>query len=180
MMLLVLGSAVAQQAAKERSIRQEVSENTPQAVLNAVEKDNQGFQFQKEATEVAVIKDKKLTPEKKNKDYTVYTKKKSLNGKSYTTQTAFYDEDGSLVSSRSVLVNRPMPQLVLRSIGKAYNGWLMVKAKTVIEEQGEMRTVFYDVVVQNGKSKERILLNEAGQIVKSRRDLNNYSIVANK
>ena len=172
-MLLVLGSAMAQQTSNQKPIRQEVAENVPKAVLGAVEKANHGFQFQEELPEVSeeantIVSHK---PEKLKKDYVIFTRSSSLNGRSDRKEKAFYNADGSLVSSRTVVRNSALPLHVLRTIGREYNGWLLVKTKAVINDKGADRVMYYKAVVENGKKREKILLDGTGKIVKNKREV---------
>ena len=172
-MLLALGSAMAQQNLNQKPVQQEVADNVPIAVLSAVEKANPGFQFQKElpvASEEAntIVSHK---PEKLKKDYVIFTKSSSLNGRSDSKEKAFYNADGSFVSSRTVMRNSALPLHVLHTIGKEYNGWLLVKTKAVIIDKGAERVMYYKAVVDNGKKRENILLDRTGKIVKNKREV---------
>lgn len=179
-MLLVVSTAMAQQTANQKDIRQEVAEDVPLAVLSAVEKNNLGFQFQKESPVTAAKESRVVSPktEKFKRDFLVTTRSSSLNGRSHKKERAFYQADGSFVSSKTIKKNFALPQRVLNTIGKEYNGWLLVKTKTVVEEKGDVSTVYYKAVLQNGKRRENILLNRAGQIVKNKRDLKKNALKA--
>jgi hypothetical protein len=163
--LMVTGSALAQQTDGQKPIYQKVEADAPQAVLDAVERNNKGFEFKSE--EKAVIS--KLVESKES--YVADVRGRSLNNKSHTLKRTLYNADGSVISSREELLNHALPKLVLRTIGKEYNGWQLVRTRSVIEEEGDSRKVYYTAVLKNGKSKERIMLNESGQIVKNKREL---------
>ena len=172
-MLLALGSAMAQQNPNQKPVQQEVAEDVPTAVLSAVEKANRGFQFQEESPIVSVKADI-VAPhkiEKLGEAYLVSTKSISLNGRSQKQEKAFYDADGSFVSSRTVMKNSALPLHVLRTIGKEYNGWLLVKTRAVIIDKGAEPVIYYKAVVDNGKKRENILLDRTGKIVKNKREV---------
>ncbi len=83
-------------------------------------------------------------------------------------ERAFYRADGSFVSSKTIKKNFALPKHVLLTIGKEFNHWLLVKTKAVIMEKGGQRSVYYRAILENGKRREHVLLNEAGQIVKNK------------
>ena len=195
-MLLVLGSTVAQQNKSQR-IYQKIDDGIPQAILDAVEIGNPGFKFNE--VHEAINKEKKTKTLQKSpvvgkKYYAVHTSSKYTGQSLYKTpkkfKTVVYDANGSLVSSREMKKNTAVPITVLRSMGQAYNGWLLVSTKTVMEETKGVRTVFYELVVKNGKDREKIFFNELGQIVDNRnvgdgnlnvmRENENRQIVKNK
>ena len=195
-MLLVLGSTVAQQTQNQR-IYQKIDDGIPQVILDAIEIGNPGFKFNKEHDEINKEK-KRKSPHKmssvEKNHYAVHTSSKytgeSSNKNSKKIKTVVYDANGSLVSSREIKKNTAVPIIVLRTMGQAYNGWLLVSTKTIMEETRGMRTVFYELVVENGKDREKIFFNEIGQIVDNRkmqdrnldvmRENENRQIVKNK
>ncbi|WP_224999415.1 hypothetical protein [Cesiribacter sp. SM1] len=163
--LMITGTAVAQQTASQKPVYQKVEASAPQAVLDAVERHNKGFEFKSKKR--AVLAKKLETKE----SYVADVKSRSLDKKSHAFKRTLYKADGSVISYREELLNHALPKPVLRTIGKEYNGWLLVRTRTVTEERGDARKVFYTAVLKNGSKKERIMLNETGQIVKSKREL---------
>ncbi|MBW3544287.1 MAG: hypothetical protein KY428_01590, partial [Bacteroidetes bacterium] len=176
-MLCIIGSAMAQQSVKQEILYEEIPVDVPQAVLDAVEKNVQGVRFQNELP-VAITKKGERLPvvkQKSLKSYKVLTKSSSPDGKTHSSKTIVYDADGTVVSSRSIHVNKALPIVALRTIGKAYDGWLLLRTRAVIEETGDLHSVVYHVVLKNGKNKERLMLNEAGEIVKNKKDEGAYA-----
>lgn len=177
-MVCIMGSAMAQQSAKKDIVYKEIPVDVPQAVLDAVEKNVQGVRFQNELPVAGTKKGKRLSSVKQrsSRSYAVLAKSSSPDGKTHSSKTIVYDADGTVVSTRSIHVNKALPVVALRTIGKAYEGWLLLKTRAVIEEAGDLRSVIYHVVLKNGKNKERIILNGAGEIVKNRKDEGAYAL----
>ncbi|AHM61946.1 hypothetical protein D770_18470 [Flammeovirgaceae bacterium 311] len=163
--LLVMGTAGAQQEENHKVVRQQVAEDVPQAVLEAVEKNHEGFQFQEEETVPRTRK------KQSRKNYLADIRSNSSSGKTYSMNKTYYKADGTVISSRIDLRNCALPKTALRTIGKEFNGWLLVRTKSVVEIEGDTNLVYYKAVLKNGNKKAHVLLNEDGQIVKNKREL---------
>lgn len=177
-MVCFIGTAMAQQSAKQEILYEEIPVDVPQAVLDAVEKNVQGVRFQNELPVAITKKGERLPVVKQEslKSYTVLAKSSSPDGRTHSSKRIVYDADGAIVSSRSIQINKALPIVALRTIGKAYDGWLVLRTRAVIDETGSARSALYHVVLKNGKNKERIMLNEAGEIVKNRKAEKVYAL----
>lgn len=177
-MVCVIGSAMAQQSAKQEILYEEIPEDVPQAVLDAVEKNVQGVRFQNEMPVATTKKGKRMSPAKQKYlgSYVVHAQSSSPDGKTHSSKRMVYDADGAIISSKSIQVNKALPLVALRTIGKAYDGWLVLRTRAIIEETGNERSALYHVVLKNGKNKERLVLNEAGEIIKTRKAEKVYAL----
>ena len=88
-------------------------------------------------------------------------------GKGYWKKVT-YKYDGTMVHSIERRHNVALPKAVYKSIGREYNGWQINKTAVVkeieIRSNAPQHSTYYKVHLQNGKDKERILLDEHGKI----------------
>ena len=88
-------------------------------------------------------------------------------GKNYW-KKATYKYNGTMVHSIKKRHNVALPKAVYKYIGRDYNGWQINKTTVVkkIETRSKapQHSTYYKVHLQNGKDKERILLDEQGKI----------------
>lgn len=170
-LLMVLGSAMAQKTEKQKTFYQKVDVEIPPAVLEAVKKSNPDFQIRKDKD--LMLSKKKNTFKKrgiksdKKRNYTFYTTIKYKEGK-VSRKKEIYNESGILLSSSEFIKNGKLPVTALRTMGREYNKWALVGTRTFIEEKRSMRMVIYDITLKNGKEKKHVLLNEQGQIEKDK------------
>lgn len=172
-MLLVLGSTMGQQIEKRKNLYQKVDQDIPSEVLAAIEKDIPGFHVEKEPVLASSKKNEnKMLPLQKaelRKTYVVLTKERSLTTKKSSKKRAYYNAQGICISSSEISRDIALPRIILNTMGREYDGWTLVSNKVTIHEKGALRTVLYELQLKNGKDKERILLNEQGQLVKNRK-----------
>jgi hypothetical protein len=188
-MLLVAGSALAQQKTKSNLPYKNVEEGVPQAVLTAIEKNNQGFYFQNQK-ELAVLPKAKIKTKTPRVEvpkaispeivYTSRERRASESGKIRSLKNTYYDANGTIISSREVTFNKALPFVALRTIGENYDGWLLERTRSVIEEKGNMRTVYYSAVVKNGKDRKLLLMNSDGKLIKDKKDQPVYVLKAKR
>ncbi|EMR02172.1 hypothetical protein [Cesiribacter andamanensis] len=185
-MLLVLGSALAQQKTKTNLPYQQIEPGVPQAVLDAVEKKHQGFHFQKELALLPRAKAKSKTPtatkvreQELEIAYTSYARRASANGKVRSVKRSYYDANGIFISSREVLTNKALPAVVRHTL-KEYDGWELEKTRAVVEEKGALRTVYYSLTINNGKDRKRLLLSEDGLPLRNKKSQGMYALKAKR
>lgn len=84
-----------------------------------------------------------------------------------------YTKGGELIYSRERVGNVALPHAVYNYIGREYNGWLIKKnvaIKIVDKSATNPRNVkYFKVLLQDGKKKKRLLLDEQGNIYSRRR-----------
>ncbi len=185
-MLLVLGSTTAQQTKRQKAPLTIMQVNAPKNVLTQVEKHNPGLNFEKEPVVASTKKeiDRQRAAAENEIDYsdhyTVRTRTHAPNGKSSGEKTSIYSPDGTLISYREVSRNKALPIVALRTIGKKYDGWLLLRTKAVTRFDGTNTTAVYDVVLKNGKNKERVQINEAGEIITNKKNSGEEKLNAQK
>jgi hypothetical protein len=186
-MVMVAGGALAQQKTKSNLPYKNVQEGVPQAVLNAIEKNNHGFYFQKELAVLPKTKTKTKPPRvevpKAISPEIVYTSRErraSQDGKIRSLKNTYYDANGTIISFREVTFNKALPLVALRTLGENYEGWLLERTRAVTEEKDNMRTVYYSAVVKNGKDRKVLLMNADGKLIKDKKDQPVYVLKAKR
>jgi hypothetical protein len=173
-LLLILGSAMAQQTEKSKAYHQRVDQDVPQAVLEEIKRQHPDFRLQQKELSVLSKKGTKKNDDQpvnrleSNKIYHVYTLSESVNGIRSNKKTV-YNTKGDVIASRQITRNKRVPEQVLITMGREYNGWALTGSRIFITEKKGIRTVFYNLSLKNGNEEKNILLNEQGQIVKNKK-----------
>ncbi|AHM62774.1 hypothetical protein D770_22635 [Flammeovirgaceae bacterium 311] len=160
---MAIGGIYAQQ--KQVKVNSWIESGLPNKVIAAIETGYPGINMHQHFT-AAVDVVKKEKRDKKAGSWSSETYHVHYQGRNYQKKEIF-DKEGNLLYSRESILNTAMPHAVLRYIGKEYNGWLVKKTAVIkITEAGAAapwHTVQYKVLLQNGKEKQRLLLNVNGQ-----------------
>lgn len=143
-----------------------IDSNVPKEVLAAIEAECPGLNRHQHLFASAHV----LKKEKKVKrifSWPSQTYHVQYKGKDYR-KSVIYDKEGHLLFSKESIHNIAMPDAVYKYIGKEYNGWMIKKAavvKTIETGASAPRpTVYYKVLLQNGKEKQRQLFSEHGEV----------------
>ncbi|WP_224998771.1 hypothetical protein [Cesiribacter sp. SM1] len=167
-LLISLGGVNAQK--KLVKVSPWIEANVPQEVLAAMETKNPGLNMSQHLT-AAVDKAKKVKNGNKIYSWSSPTYHVQYKGKNYR-KTEVYDKEGNLIHSKESMFNAAMPREVYRYIGREHNGWLIKRTEIIKKvETGAAtarHTVQYKVLLQHGKKKQWVLLNEQGGLYSRR------------
>ena len=150
-LLLSLGGIHAQQNYMKFS--HGVAKNVPMEVLAAIDAGYPGLKIQQQ-----------LLAPAQGPSQTYYVHHK---GKNYL-KRGKYNKEGKLLYSKEKIHNVALPVLVYKYIGREYNGWAIKKTmvvKTIETSPSTPRhSTYFKVLLQNGKKKQRVLLDEHGKL----------------
>ena len=162
-LLISLGGTNAQQI--QVKVRLGMGTDLPKEVFIALKKEISQLNkhsYQLTSGDVVHKKEKvKMASSLPRKTYYVQFK-----GKDYR-KNVKYDKEGNLLYSKENIHNVAMPTALYRFIYNEYYGWEIKKTmvvRTTKAGTSAQPTVYYKVLLQKGKKKERILLKENGKI----------------
>jgi hypothetical protein len=96
--------------------------------------------------------------------YSVRIKGKDTKG------AAMYDKEGKLLFSKEVIKNTALPSAVTNAVLKKYPGYSILKDEEKIK-QGKSTFIHYRVIIEKGKDKRVVAVDEGGAILRERKVL---------
>ncbi|MBT1697300.1 hypothetical protein KK083_10460 [Fulvivirgaceae bacterium PWU4] len=86
----------------------------------------------------------------------------------HETYRAVYNNQGKLVSSKTVITSAQLPEAVVKSISTAYPGWKIVQDREKIQyKNGNLKEAFR-VMLQENKKVKHVFVDGGGNILKER------------
>ena len=80
---------------------------------------------------------------------------------------AVYDQDGKLLSSKTVILEAQLPKKVIATITNKYPGWAIInKLEKITSEESSSVKEVYHVEVQRGKLYKTLFLDKKGNLIK--------------
>ncbi len=168
-LLMSLSGINAQQ--NNLNVRHAVGEDVPMAVLATIEAGYPGLNIHQHlvAPVPKAKKEKKLVDNSSELLQPYYA---MFKGRDYW-KKEIYNKKGGLLYSSERIRNIALPREVYTFIGREYNGWGIKKNVAIkVIEAGEgisRDVVYYKVLLQNGKKKQWVQLDERGNIYARRR-----------
>lgn len=164
LMCLALG-VMAQE--KKLTVTKVKKGDEPQAVMDALKQD-----FPK-----AITKDLSFLPSKLyGEEWNVQLEGDEINTPNFyqvsikqgnRDYTAIYDKNGTLLSSKEVIRNSPLPPKVAATV-KTFAGWHVDKVHEIIKYKGKTGDNFYRVKLQKGAEHKIVYLDRDGNIIDTR------------
>ena len=148
------------------NIRHSVAQDVPMEVLASIESENPGLNIRQHlVAAVPLVKKVKRVNEISLETLQPYVA--LYKGRDYR-KRELYTKEGNLIYSREQIKNVVLPLPVYKYIGRHYNGWLIKKnvAITIMDvSTATPRDItYYRVLLQDGKKKEWLRLDERGNV----------------